>query len=87
MIRRLLQAIIAGLICLDMAGQWLLFVLPYVLFNYPMNPRWTISGQAGRLAANGFPYLADLIDDMPWFGKGHCARAFGIDQTLLELGA
>ena len=87
MIRRFLQAIVAGLMCLDMTAQWVIFCIPFVLFNYPMQPRWTISGQAGKLADDGFPYLADLIDDMPWFGAGHCARAYQMDQAILELGA
>ena len=84
--RRFLQAIVAGLMCLDMTAQWIIFCVPFVLFGYPMQARWTISGQSGKLAINGFPYLANLIDDMPWFGKGHCARAYQTDQEILALG-
>lgn len=85
MLYRLAQSTVGILLALDMLAQSILWFLPSVLFGVQANPRWTISGRAGWLAAHGFPWLADLIDDMPWFGAGHCARSYAFDAEIAAL--
>lgn len=87
MLRRLMQALLALAICLDMSAQTAIMFLPFVLFGTAINPRWTISGQCGKLAAHGLPWLADLIDDIPCFGPGHCARAYAFDAKFSAIAS
>lgn len=91
MVNRVLQCLVAALLAIDMAIQVGIFSIPYCLNpSWGMNARWSISGRVGAMAAKGWFFglvMQNLIDEIPCFGKGHCARAARTDNSLSELGA